>query len=235
VDAVLLKKLEVRRFGEASKKKPRGKKIPAGMSYTVEEEKENSDMGEESEVDTESEVEVESEVESEVECEVESSEEETEELPDIEPTPGPSNNKKKGPPTHSQLLYQPGSHVVAVYEGEWFLCEVCLDQQGVSKGYTRLSYTTIKGNNNFAWGEKADLHITLNEDILVTNVSPKPVNSRGNLGLDRIDLTCVLARMVMVFFLPFIFLQFCHLNLFNCSKYFSFLSYFLAILQFKFV
>jgi hypothetical protein len=117
VDAVLLKKLEVRRFGEASKKKPRGKKIPAGMSYTMEEEKENSDMGEESEVDTESEVEVESEVESEVECEVESSEEETEELPDIEPAPGPSNYKKKGPSTHSQLLYQPGSHVVAVYEG----------------------------------------------------------------------------------------------------------------------
>jgi hypothetical protein len=142
VNAVLLKKLEVRRFGEASKKKPRGKNIPAGMSYTVEEEKENSDMGKESEV--------------EVESEVESSEEETEELPDIEPAPGPSKNQKKGPPTHSQLLYQPGSHVMAVYEGEWFPCEVCLDQQGVSKGYTRLSYTTIKSNNNFAWGEKAE-------------------------------------------------------------------------------
>jgi hypothetical protein len=74
----------------------------------------------------------------------------TEELPDIEPTPRPSNNQKKGPRTHSQLLYHLGSHVVAVYKGEWVLCEVCLDQQGVSKGYTRLSYTTIKGNNNFA-------------------------------------------------------------------------------------
>jgi hypothetical protein len=53
-------------------------------------------------------------------------------------------------------------------------------------------------------GEKADLHITLNKGILLTNVAPKPVNSRGNLGLDRIDLTCVLARMVKVFsFLSF--------------------------------
>ena len=33
IDQALLKKLEVRRFGE-SKKKSRGKKVPAGKSYT---------------------------------------------------------------------------------------------------------------------------------------------------------------------------------------------------------
>jgi hypothetical protein len=43
-----------------SKEKPRGKKIPAGMSFTVKEEKENSDIGKDSEVDMENEVEVES-------------------------------------------------------------------------------------------------------------------------------------------------------------------------------
>jgi hypothetical protein len=35
--------------------------------------------------------------------------------------------------------------VVAVYEGEYFLCEVTQNQEDVAKGYTRLSYTTIKG------------------------------------------------------------------------------------------
>jgi hypothetical protein len=34
IDSALLKKLEVRRFGEASKKKPRGKKTPARQSHT---------------------------------------------------------------------------------------------------------------------------------------------------------------------------------------------------------
>jgi hypothetical protein len=34
--------------------------------------------------------------------------------------------------------------VVAVYEGEYFLCEVTQNQEDVAKGYTRLSYTTIK-------------------------------------------------------------------------------------------
>jgi hypothetical protein len=34
IDSTLLKRLEMRRFGEASKKKPRGKKTPAGQSYT---------------------------------------------------------------------------------------------------------------------------------------------------------------------------------------------------------
>jgi hypothetical protein len=36
IDAILLKKLEVRRFGEGKKRQPRGKKIPAGQSYSAE-------------------------------------------------------------------------------------------------------------------------------------------------------------------------------------------------------
>jgi hypothetical protein len=49
---------------------------------------------------------------------------------------------------------------VAVYEGEYFLCEVTQNQEDVAKGYTRLSYTTIKVKTafSFAWGEKPDGH-----------------------------------------------------------------------------
>ena len=57
----------------------------------------------------------------------------------------------------------------------------------------------IKGNNSFAWGSKPDLHVTLNEDIVLDNVVPEPVNSRGHLGLKKKDLQTVLQRMVVVF------------------------------------
>ena len=56
-----------------------------------------------------------------------------------EELPEPSNRKRHG------------SHVVAVYEGEWFIAEVCIDQRQVASGYTRLMYMSIKGNKCFAW------------------------------------------------------------------------------------
>ncbi len=68
MDAALLKKLEVRRFGDASKKKqPRGKKIPAGQSYCAEEDSRSDEDNVESEVESKVEVESEVEVENEVE------------------------------------------------------------------------------------------------------------------------------------------------------------------------
>jgi hypothetical protein len=74
-------------------------------------------------------------------------------------------------------------NVAAIYEGEWFLAEICKDQCNVAKGYTRLIYMTIKGNNSFVWGEKEDIpvHVALNEDIIVEPVLPEPQNTRGHL------------------------------------------------------
>ncbi len=69
----------------------------------------------------------------------EDQDEDTEELPDLD-------------------LHQPkrqaGSWVVALYEGEWFLCAVMADQEGVASSYTKLSYMAIKGKNVFSWGDK---------------------------------------------------------------------------------
>jgi hypothetical protein len=48
------------------------------------------------------------------------------------------------------------------------------------RGYTRLSYMTLRGANTFAWGPK-DLHVTLDEDILLTHVVPEPRNNRGHV------------------------------------------------------
>ena len=67
--------------------------------------------------------------------------------------------------------------------------------------YTRLSYMTIKGNNSFAWGVKKDVHVALEEDIIMGPVDPEPVNSRGHLGLSKKDLQFVLSHVVMVYLL----------------------------------
>jgi hypothetical protein len=72
-----------------------------------------------------------------------------------------------------------GTYVVAVYEGQWFLAEVSRDQSQVKRGYTKLEYLVIKGTNTFSHPSKPDLHITLDEGIIIKNVSLELVNSRG--------------------------------------------------------
>jgi hypothetical protein len=185
LDQQLLKKLEVRRFGEGPKKKPRGKKVPAGDSYTAqensEEEEEESELEDEVEEDETEDEEVEGDVDGDIDGDVDK---EDEELPDLDI------------PSSSRM----GSYVVAVYEGSWFLAEVSRDQKNVTRGYTRLSYMTIKGNNCFSWGPKPDLHVALDEDILLEAVVPEPVTSRGHLGLKKTDLQLVLSLMVVVYF-----------------------------------
>jgi hypothetical protein len=173
VDQQLVEKLEVRRFG-APKRKGRGPKIPAGQSYSAQEEEEEDSPEEE-----------------------DSSEEEdsNEELPDPE----------LRPPTTKI----PGTMVVAVYEGEWFIAEVMEEQErGVPGGYTRLKFMAIKGNNVFAWPNKEDRVITYNEDILLENIDPIPLNSRGHFGLNEKDLKRVQSWMVVVYcpFIPWSFL-----------------------------
>jgi hypothetical protein len=111
IDNALLQRLEVRRFGDG-KKKPRGKKVPAGQSYTaeIEDSSEENDLGSEEEEDDP--------VSEEEQAE---DEEEQEELPDLD-----------------RPIRKAGTFVVALYEGQWFLAEVCADQKNVGKGYVRL-------------------------------------------------------------------------------------------------
>lgn len=186
LDAALLQRLEVRRFGDGSgKKQPRGKKVPAGQSYSAEE----SEMEESEEEEEESEMEESEAEQSEVEEEevvnvVRDQQEESEdeeELPDI-------------PPSRKS-----GSFVVALYEGQWFLAEVSKEQGDVAEGYTRLNYLLIKGTNSFSWGDKPDICLTLNEDIILDAVVPEPLNSRGHLGLNKADLKFVTSWMVGVY------------------------------------
>ena len=168
LDTILLDKIEERRF-PVSKKKGRGKKIPAGKSYTDREEEEESEVDGD---DIES-VGPPSEDESvgppsEDEVELEQTEEADSDLESL-PEPGATS-------------YKTGQFVVADYEDEWFLAEVALEQEDVAKGYTRLKYMAIKGANSFSWGLRPDIHFACNEDILLP-VIPELINNRGHLGL----------------------------------------------------
>jgi hypothetical protein len=96
-----------------------------------------------------------------------------------------------------------GTYVVAMYEGQCFLAEICGDQKNVGKGYICLNYMLIKGNNCFAWGTKLDEVVTLEEDIILDGVVPEPLNSRGYLGLTKKDLKKIQSSMVVVY-LPFL-------------------------------
>jgi hypothetical protein len=192
LDKALLQRLEIRRFGDPSKKRPRGQKVPAGQSYTdrVEDEEEDTDDTDEDELDEMDENEV-NEDENEVN---EDNEDEFED--EVEAVL--QGAEAGGLPDELPEVCA-GSYVVAVYEGQWFLAEVCRDQSQVKDGYTKLEYMAIKGTNAFTQPSKPDLHITLDEDIILKNVSPEPVNSRGCLGLSKKDLSKVLSLMVVVF------------------------------------
>ena len=59
----------------------------------------------------------------------------------------------------------------------------------------------LKGKNQFMWSNK-DICDIINEDIIMKNVHPVPVNTRGFLGLSKNDLKTVQTKMV-VFLLIF--------------------------------
>jgi hypothetical protein len=188
VDQVLLKKLEIRRFGDGQKKRPRGKKIPAGESYSKQDEEEDDVSEQEDEEEEAGNEEVEAdeeeveEADSESENSVDEEEGDAEELPDLEGT--------------SRI---PGSFVVAIYEEEWYIAEVCKDQSNTVSGYVTLSYMSKKGTNSFLWPSKVDLHPTLVEDIILEPVAVEPINSRGHLGLKKKDFSKLISLMVVVY------------------------------------
>jgi hypothetical protein len=77
----------------------------------------------------------------------------------------------------------------------------------------------IKGKNSLSWGERPDIHVVLNEDILLEAVSPEPVNSSCHLGLKEKDLQLVMSRMVVVSFnLLFNLINFCRFLLWGKIK-----------------
>jgi len=215
VDGILLKKLEVRRFGD-KKKVARGKKIPAGTSHTAvmssEEEEEEERVRPRKKVAKAKKTIVESSEEEEEEVMMVrprknakrflSSEDEDEDKEDEDKEDEDKEDEDKEEEDEGEMeeeLQDVHGFVVAVYEGQWFPAEICRDQSEVPKGYTKLNYLTIRGSNCFIWGPKPDIMVTLNEDIIMMRLVLEPINNRGHLALKSSDLKSVLARMVVVY------------------------------------
>jgi len=73
----------------------------------------------------------------------------------------------------------------------------------VQKGYTKLSYTSLKGINTFAWPATPDIMVTLNEDILIQPIVVQPVNSRGHLAMSKKEYDRAKTLMVVVYWIFF--------------------------------
>ena len=196
VDQVLIDKLETRRFGDAAKKRPRGKGVPAGASLTTyqagessEEEEDSSSNGEEDGSSSGGEEDGSSSGGEEDGSRVDSDKSDTEEVDKRKEAESGDAGGSKG-----QTVL-----VVAVYEGEWFVAEKVKDQAGVQDTHVRLSYMSPRGKNIFCWPDKCDVLDTDREDVLVKHVSIEPVNSRGHFRLKDKDFQKVKTLMVMVF------------------------------------
>jgi hypothetical protein len=55
----------------------------------------------------------------------------------------------------------------------------------------------LRGIKSFAWGTKEDIHLTLDVDIIMTDILLEPVNRCCNLGLKTKDGDKVLSLMVV--------------------------------------
>jgi len=83
-------------------------------------------------------------------------------------------------PPQSQEDFPVGSFVVAVYDREWYVCQVeGQEEDEEDPAYVLLRYMKRMGNNQFIWTEKPDVLPTLKEDILLKGqAAPIPVSAR---------------------------------------------------------
>jgi len=192
LDDTLLKTLELRRFGDQSKKKPRGQKLPPGKSHSAQAARRRTARRRTMWRSL------------------------ARRRPARRRTAGRriAGRRKRRRRAAGRRNWRmrncltltlrpvPSTSVVAIYEGQWFLADVAESQEKVGHGYTRLSYAAIKGNNCFAWAAKPDIMVTLNEDIIHTEVIMVLLNNRGHCGLTKQDLKKVENWMVVVY-IPF--------------------------------
>jgi hypothetical protein len=76
-----------------------------------------------------------------------------------------------------QLPLEVGDFVTAVYDGNWLLAQVDIDQDKAGDTHVNLSYMERVGYNQFRWPKHVDLLLTLKEDILTRGCTPVMVGS----------------------------------------------------------
>ncbi len=100
--------------------------------------------------------------------------------------------------------YEVGEFVTAVYEDEWLVAQVDIDQSKAGNTHVNLNYMEQVGYNQFKWPKNYDILLTLREDILTRCPPPGLVSSsiRANhVGLNAKDAHAADVALAAVFYL----------------------------------
>jgi hypothetical protein len=125
--------------------------------------------------------------------------------------------KKTGDEQEQTQEYQVGEFVVAVYEGQWLLAQVDINQDKAGSSHVNLTYMEKVGDNQFKWPKHDDLLLTLKEDILFRCTTPVLVGSSiraSNVGLSNTEAIKADAALDLVrlssskFYLPLLVILF---------------------------
>ncbi len=136
-----------------------------GISANFYGESSDSDEGRDSEEDEDSKEDEDSE------------EEEEEEEEEGEEEEGEKEQEGEKEMDAEMEVFEVGDFVAAVYEGEWLLAQVDIDQDRASYTHVNLAYMERVGRNHFKWPKQDDCLLTLKEDILFKCAAPVMVGS----------------------------------------------------------
>jgi hypothetical protein len=164
-----------------------------------------------SDEDEQDEEEEEQEQEQEEEQEQEQEEEEEEE-DDRPAATGKALQENSAGVKKSGEHYEVGDFVTAVYEGQWHLAQVDIDQDHASSTHVNLTYMERAGKNQFKWPKHDDRLLTLKEDILFKCSTPVLVGSTiraRNVGLPGKEAEKADAALELVVYLQQTFFRFC--------------------------
>ncbi len=76
-----------------------------------------------------------------------------------------------------QLPYEVGDFVTTLYDRNWLLAQVDINQDRAGDTHVNLSYMEKVGDNQFRWPKHNDLLLTLKEDILTRGFTPVIIGS----------------------------------------------------------
>ncbi len=98
--------------------------------------------------------------------------------------------------------YEVGEFVTAMYEGQWLVAQVDINQDLAGQTHINLNYMERVGDNQFKWPKNFDLLLTLKEDLLTKCDPPGLVGSsiRANyVGLKKSDALAAEAALLVVY------------------------------------
>jgi hypothetical protein len=136
-----------------------------------------------------------------------------------------------------EATYEVGDFVTAVYEGQWLIAQVDINQDHAGTTHVNLNYMERISDNQFRWPKHDDRLLTLKEDILTTVSDLVLVGSsiRANhVGLKASEAQAADAALAaMVYLQQFYFLKLLAQNFLHFTYFCSLISTHSSILIIK--